>query len=163
MKKYRFYTVLMAGVWLFVTGSFTPQAFVSGLIMAYPVAFVFRRFYPGSFRLKALKRSPYLFLYFLHFLKELLVSNLDVAYRVLHPEMPVDPEVVELRTELSDPTAVTLLANSITLTPGTLVIDYIEERNTFLIHCLNMEDEEEVKKGVRYWEKLLKKAFGEER
>lgn len=162
MKRYRFYTVLMAAVWLFVTGSFTPQAFVSGLIISYPIALGFRRFYPGDFNLSALKRSPYLLVYALHFLKELLISNLDVAYRVLHPRIPVNPEVLEYRTELSDPTAIAVLANSITLTPGTLVIDHIEDKDILLIHCLNLEDEEEVGKGIRYWEKLLKKAFGEE-
>ncbi|MFB6114696.1 MAG: Na+/H+ antiporter subunit E, partial [Candidatus Nanohalobium sp.] len=160
MKKYRFYAVLMAATWLLVRGSVTPQSFVVGLIVSYPIAFSFRRFYQGQIKASSFLRTRYLIVYVLHFVKELFISNLDVAYRVLHPSMPADEDIIEYNLDLESSAAITVLANSITLTPGTLVIDHIEEDECLLIHCLNMESEEEVSKGIEYWENLLKKAFG---
>lgn len=163
MKKYRFYAVLMAVIWVFIRGSTTSQTFVTGIIVSYPIAFSFRRFYPGRIKASSLLNARYLAVYALSFSKELFVSNIDVAYRVIHPDMPTEPDVIEYGLELEHPTAITILANSITLTPGTLVIDHSEEENCLIIHCLQMESEEKASEGIRYWENLLMKAFGEEK
>lgn len=163
MKRYRFYAVLMAVIWLFVRGSFTPQTFVLGFLVSYPVAFSFRRFYGDEIKLSSLLRVRYLVLYIFSFGKDLLLSNLDVAYRVLHPGAPADEGILEYELDLENPAAITMLANSISLTPGTLVIDYLEEDGCLLIHCLNMESEKEVSRSIESWEKLLEKAFGEKK
>lgn len=163
MKRYRFYALLMAFTWLLIRGSFTVQSFALGLIVSYPITFSFRRFYGKEVRLVSLLRARYLLIYVFSFLKDLFISNLDVSYRVLHPRMPADEGIMEYSLDLKSPAAITVLANSITLTPGTLVMDHVEEDGTLLIHCLNMESEQEVSEGIRKWENLLKKAFGEEK
>ena len=71
--------------------------------------------------------APYL-------LKEIAVANLQIAYVVLHPALPIDPKVVTLRAAVWGDTAVTTLANSITLTPGTLTVSVTER--SFTIHSL---------------------------
>lgn len=162
MKKYFFYSLLLAVTWVFVTGSATPQTFASGLILGLPIAYSFRRFYPGYVTVSCLKGLPYVFIYLLNFLKELLFSNIDVMYRVLHPALPVDEGIMEYHVDLDHPTAKAILANSITLTPGTLVIDHIEDGDYFLIHCLKLEEGKE-QEGIEKWEKLLKKIFGEQK
>lgn len=160
MKKYFFYSILLAVTWVFVTGSATPQTFASGLMIAIPITYSFRRFYPGWITLTCLKGLPYVFLYVLNFLWQMLLSNLDVTYRVLHPGLPVDQGIREYHVDLNHPTAKAILAISITLTPGTLVIDHIEDGDYFLIHCLKLE-EDEGSDCIETWENLLRKAFGE--
>jgi len=54
-------------------------------------------------------------------------ANLDVAWRVLHPAMPIRPGIVKVRTKLRKPSAITVLANSVTLTPGTLTVSATED------------------------------------
>jgi multicomponent Na+:H+ antiporter subunit E len=61
--------------------------------------------------------------YALVFLKALVLSNLDVAFRVLHPRLPIAPGIVRVRTTLRTPLGRLLLANSITLTPGTITVE----------------------------------------
>jgi len=71
--------------------------------------------------------APYL-------VKEIAVANLQIAYVVLHPDLPIDPEVVELKAAVWGDAAVTTLANSITLTPGTLTVSVTDR--AFAIHSL---------------------------
>ena len=66
---------------------------------------------------------------------QIIASNLHVVYLVLHPRMPIDPSLVEFDTTLTSESAQVLLAQSITLTPGTVTVDASNGR--FLIHCLS--------------------------
>ncbi|SNT29946.1 Na+/H+ antiporter subunit E [Tropicimonas sediminicola] len=58
-----------------------------------------------------------------YFLRELLKANLSLARVVMDPALPVEPAIVKVRTRLKNPVARLLLANSITLTPGTLTVE----------------------------------------
>ena len=69
-------------------------------------------------------------------------ANLDVAYRVLHPSMPIRPGIVKVRSKLRSDSARTALANSITLTPGTLTVD-ITADGIFYVHWINVVSIEE--------------------
>ena len=69
-------------------------------------------------------------------------GGLDVAWRVLHPSMPIRPGIVRVRSTLKTDTGRTALANSITLTPGTLTID-VSDEGVFYVHWLNVTSEEE--------------------
>lgn len=66
--------------------------------------------------------------YFVYFLTALVRANLDVAGRVLSPRLPLHPEVVEVETGLRSELGRLWLANSITLTPGTLTVDVLDQR-----------------------------------
>jgi multicomponent Na+:H+ antiporter subunit E len=96
------------------------------------------------------------------FLRELLTANLDVARRVLSPSMPIEPAVVEYKLEVTNPLAVTVLANSITLTPGTLTLDHEPERGVLRVHAINgASNPEEVRAPIRRWERLIQEMMGE--
>ncbi len=71
-------------------------------------------------------------------------ANFDVVYRVLHPDMPIKPGIVRVRTGLKTPTGITTLANSITLTPGTLTVNVTEDGILYIhwINVLSTDDEE---------------------
>jgi multicomponent Na+:H+ antiporter subunit E len=91
----------------------------------------------------------------------IIKANFDVAYRVLHPAMPIRPGVVKVKTSLKSATAITLLANSITLTPGTLTIDATEDGYLY-VHWINVKStdvDEASKLIVRRFEWYLKRIF----
>ena len=67
---------------------------------------------------------------------QIVLANFDVAYRVLHPSMPIDPLVIEFETTLRSDFSLTTLANSITLTPGTITIDVDPDKGKFLVHAI---------------------------
>ncbi|WP_414837934.1 Na+/H+ antiporter subunit E [Candidatus Nanosalina sp. VS9-1] len=160
MRKYLIYGTTLAFTWIFVTGSPDLPTFVQGLFFGLPVSFAFRRFYPGDMSMHRLEKLPYLIEYCGIFVESLIISNIDVAQRLLRPSKSVNPEIIEYSTGLEHPTAVAMLADSITLTPGTLVVDHIEEENKLVIHCLNGNCTEQTKKDIRGLENLLKRIFG---
>lgn len=94
------------------------------------------------------------------FLWECIKANLDVAYRVLHPKMPIKPGIVKVKTTLKTNIAKTFLANSITMTPGTLSVDIVG--NSLYIHWIYVRDKDTEKATriiVDKFEKHLKRIF----
>lgn len=88
-------------------------------------------------------------------------ANLEVAYRVLHPAMPIRPGIVRVKTKLRSRAARTILGNSITLCPGTLTLD-IWEDGTMLVHWIYVrsEDEEEAAREILgHFEWYLERIF----
>jgi multicomponent Na+:H+ antiporter subunit E len=103
------------------------------------------------------KRIIGILLYSLLFFKALLIANLDVAKRVLSPKLNINPGIVKIRTELTSDVGKMLLANSITLTPGTLTVDIKGEY--LFIHWINVESQdiiEATKIIAGDFEKLIK-------
>ena len=74
------------------------------------------------------------------FFLEVIKANLDVAYRVVHPAMPIRPGIVAVRTSLKTDLGKLMLANSITLTPGTLTVDVVDD--VLFIHWINVTSED---------------------
>ena len=71
---------------------------------------------------------------------QIVLANIDVrAYRVLHPKMPIDPLIIEFETPLRSDFSLVTLANSITLTPGTITISVEPEKGTFRVHAIAKE------------------------
>ena len=67
----------------------------------------------------SIKRIAFGIVYIVVLFKEIVIANIDVAYRVIHPNMPIKPGIVLIKTGLKQDIAKMILANSITLTPGT--------------------------------------------
>ncbi|MDZ7746212.1 MAG: monovalent cation/H+ antiporter subunit E [Halobacteriales archaeon] len=78
-----------------------------------------------------------LLLYIPYLVWQVVVANLKIAYVVLHPDLPIDPEVVEFDAAVWSALPVTMLANSITLTPGTVSVDVT--RRHFTVHALTKD------------------------
>jgi multicomponent Na+:H+ antiporter subunit E len=108
-----------------------------------------------------LARLGWALVYVFEFVGAVIRANLDVAYRVLHPAMPIRPGIVRVHTSLRTDTARTMLANSITLTPGTLTVDITDDGSLF-IHWIDVAsgDEAEAKRRiVGRFEELLRRVF----
>ena len=148
-------------VWAMVTWTFDATTLVVGVLVAGAVAWLLADveleeapllLLPHRL-LWALAYVPVLFLY-------VVQANLDVAYRVLHPALPIRPGIVRVRTELTTDLAKTFLANSITLTPGTLTVDI--DGQDFYVHWINIESDdpqEQTETIIRRFERMLKEIF----
>jgi multicomponent Na+:H+ antiporter subunit E len=103
--------------WVLVNNSIKPEVWIPGILVAIIIALIsaqhLRVFSEFRFSLKAV---AYTLIYVIIFLKELILSNLDVARRVVSPKMKINPGIVEAKTKLKSPMARLILANSITLT-----------------------------------------------
>jgi multicomponent Na+:H+ antiporter subunit E len=96
------------------------------------------------------------FLYYLPvFLYEMVKANLDVAYRVIHPALPINPGLVKIKTELKSDLAKAVLGNSLTLTPGITTVD-IQGENLYL-HCIDIN--RAAQKTASRFEKILARVF----
>lgn len=157
MKKYVTYGLALAVVWVFIRGSPSVQTLVQGLFFGMPVSFAFRRFYPGEFSL-SLGKMPFVLEYIAIFIESLIISNLSVAHSLLRPSKTVNPDIIKYKSNLENPTALAILADSITLTPGTLVVDHLRDENKLLIHCLNSNCAEETRKDIHRLEKILQRC-----
>jgi multicomponent Na+:H+ antiporter subunit E len=167
MKRWPVVGLVLAVLWIFVRGvALEPIRLVEELLIGLGVgalvAFVFRRFYNEQIGLAgAIGAVPAAVLYVVLFLWELLTANVDVAYRVLHPRMPIEPDVVELPLRVQSDLAITTIANSITLTPGTLTMDYDDHRNVIYVHAISSRDPAAVIAPIRRWEDYALRIFSE--
>lgn len=168
-RSWPVYSILLAVLWLFLRGvQIAPTAiakeFLLGLAFGIPVAYGLRRLYPEETKvLRGLRAAPYAFLYVIAFLTELLTANIDVARRVLSPSLPIEPDVIVIPLRVETDLAITTIANSITLTPGTLTMDHDEERNVLYVHAIDASDRDGVVDPIRSWEDYALVIFDERR
>ena len=135
---------------------------VVGLVVAAFVALVMGQMIRRNF-IRLLNPVSYFwaFVYLFVFSYYAIKGGVDVAWRVLHPEMPIKPGIVKVRSVLTTETGRTVLANSITLTPGTLTID-VTENGVFYIHWLNVrsvDEEAAAEQILRRFEWFIQRIF----
>ncbi|MBN1125459.1 MAG: Na+/H+ antiporter subunit E [Sedimentisphaerales bacterium] len=142
------YFLLAFVIWIFLTWPFTNdrinniQIVVAGLIASIIVAVLFQEVLPPEHHIFiSPKRIVWFLLYIPVFFYYVLKANLDVVYRALHPQMPIKPGIVKIKTSLKSESAITALANSITLTPGTLTVDLTDDGYLY-IHWINVQSDD---------------------
>ena len=97
-----------------------------------------------------MKRLFYFLRYVFIFARELTLANYEVAKLVLSPRLRIHPGFVAVPMDADTDFEVTSLANSITLTPGTITVHLPEERHVIVVHALNVtEDPETVRQGIK--------------
>ncbi len=153
--------VLLA-VWLLLTRPVNTPELVVGLIVAALIAVLPA---PGAEVYEELPLTPkriiFAIAYIGVFLAAMVRANLDVAFRVLHPRLPINPGIVRVRTRLKSRLGRLILANSITLTPGTITVDLDGE--DLFVHWLSVGSDdmaENTKIIVGGFEKYLEVIFG---
>jgi len=111
---------------------------------------------------KHVKRYLWFAYYVVIFLWECFKANIDVAFRVGHPDIPIHPGIVKVRTSLKSDTGLTFLANSITLTPGTLSVDIDRDKGCLYVHWIEIKDKDTqgaTKVIVEKFERILGRIF----
>jgi len=139
----RYVTVFILSLifWLMLTFKITLPNIIVGSVASVICSAIFTRFFiTNVYKLLQPHRYYWFIIYLFVFIWECLKANIDVAYRVLHPAMPIRPGIVKVRTTLKSDLARTLLANSITMTPGTITIDIIGDY--LYIHWIYVRSED---------------------
>jgi multicomponent Na+:H+ antiporter subunit E len=139
--KYITLFILSLIFWLLLTFKLTVPNIIVGSVASLICALFFGRFFVTSvYKLLQPKRYFWFVIYLFIFIWECIKANLDVAYRVLHPAMPIRPGIVKVKTILKSDMAKMLLANSITMTPGTISVDIIGDY--LYIHWIYVRSED---------------------
>ena len=148
-------------VWLALTWTIEPVTVGVGVIVSlFGMIFLSDLFPPNMALLFAPKRLFWMILYVPYYMYFVLKANIDVAYRVIHPDLPIKPGIVRVKSGLRTDLAKTFLANSITLTPGTLSVDI--EGEYFYIHWINVVTENPEKATeiiVGRFESIIRRIF----
>jgi len=160
MNRFLYFLILLV-VWLLLTWSVDVQNVAAGIVVSVLCAlFLGHLFFENTARMFNPRRI-FWFLYYLPvFFLHMIRANLDVAYRVLHRDVPIRPGIVRVKTTLKSDLGLTFLANSITLTPGTLTVDIIGDE--MYIHWINVTTDDPERQTdiiVRRFERILKKVF----
>jgi multicomponent Na+:H+ antiporter subunit E len=138
--------VLLAIAWIALTGTFTPVNLLFGFVVGYlALGLTQRDSRSAGYRSK----FPRVITFILFFLVELLLANLRVAYMVLSPRLTIRPAVVAIPLEATSDLEISLLANLITLTPGTLYLDISDDRKTMFVHTIYLEDVDQFRDSIK--------------
>lgn len=163
MKSRIILFVIAMLVWFGLTWSFDWEHIFFGVLVSILVSILIGDLFsqrPSQFM--HLQRYLWFLYYIPYFLWQCIKANVDVAYRVLHPALPVKPGIVKVKTSLKSETGLTFLANSITLTPGTMSVDIDRENGCLYIHWIYVKDidvDAASGKIVEHFEKILKRIF----
>ncbi|MAE05379.1 MAG: Na+/H+ antiporter subunit E [Nitrospinota bacterium] len=133
-------------IWLLLKGDGSPGNFFVGLILAMILIYFLRRTYHQE---RSFRRVGDIAHFLINFTRELIVANIQVLKIALSPRINIRPGIIAFKTECKTPLGITLLANSITLTPGTLSVDISEDQTTIFIHTLDIENPDQVRDGIR--------------
>jgi len=159
--RYILFFLICLIFWVAITFNVTTPYLVAGIVLSFVTTIIFGKHFLTAWK-KLLNPVRYFWIlvYMPIFLWECIKANFDVAYRVIHPVLPIKPGIVKLKTTLKTDIAKVFLANSITMTPGTLSVDLIGY--TLYIHWINVRS----KNPAIYtnmiagrFEKFLKRIF----
>lgn len=150
---------LLFGFWLLLNGRWTGEIALTGAVVCGLIYIFIWKFMGYSPRVEwqLLRRLPRAVGYGLFLIREVALSVWQTIRFIWSPKVTVQPEIVSFHTKLKTDTAKVLLANSITLTPGTITVDFRDD--VMLVHCLD-ESLDAGLEGSQMEEKLMKLEGG---
>ena len=159
--KYILFFVISFILWLLLSFNLTISNIIIGVIASFISTIFFGKYFiKDVIPFLQPQRYFWLIIYLFIFIWECIKANFDVAYRVLHPAMPIKPGIVKVKLNLKTNIAKTILANSITMTPGTISVDIIDD--IIYVHWIyvSSEDPEVYSQKISgRFEKYIKKIF----
>lgn len=132
--------LLISFIWMFLSESYSLISFVWGYIVGLILLLILNRFFSGPFYLKRVYKIVVLLLIFI---RELILSNLDIVKLVYQRQSDFEPGIFAMPLEVKSNWEITLLANLITLTPGTLSIALTDDNSHIFIHAMHIDDKEQ--------------------
>ncbi len=157
-SKFLFAFIIFTILWMLFTFPFSKSEFYAGMMVSFIIALFFGGYLSenGLANLNPVRIMAFL-IYIPYLLWEILKANIEVAIIVLSPSLPIKPAIVKAKTSLKSDVGKLWLANSITLTPGTLTVDIIGD--DYFVHCIKIEDtsvENATRNITSKFEKLLR-------
>ena len=140
-----YWSLLLFIMWLILSANLQ----IENILLGFGVSFSVALLYTKLFEHKEFESINiyWLFIYLLVLLKNLIISNIQIGIRILSKDMKLKPEIVSVKTELKSEWKKLLLANSITLTPGTLTLDIEDDiLRIHVIECKNLDEKDKITK-----------------
>ncbi len=149
-------------IWMIANATLAFDTVVAGIVISALIALAFASF---ARVYSVIRWSPRVFYYYVLYLAvffiELVKANITVMRLVFSPRIDIRPGIIEIKTELKSPIGRMALANTITLTPGTLVVDIKDD--SLFVHCINIGSTDQAEATAEIsgrFEKLLKVIYG---
>jgi multicomponent Na+:H+ antiporter subunit E len=146
MIHHFFLNLGLAFVWCLLQDEISLQQFVIGYVMGAGIIQFFVRVFHEELYFHKVGLGLRLLLFFT---REVLIANWAVVKQVLSPRLKARAGIIAYPLELRDDMLITLLANMITLTPGTLSVEVAPDRCFLFIHILDIADSEEEKRKIK--------------
>ena len=124
-------------IYLILVNAVQRDVVIVGLVVSFITTLVIIRFIDLPIRFLNPLRWIFFIIYLPYFIKEVIKANVRIAVIVLSPKLPIRPELKRGKTGLATPHGKLLLSSSVTLTPGTLTVDIMEDE--FQIHCVSTD------------------------
>ncbi|MBW6519131.1 MAG: Na+/H+ antiporter subunit E [ANME-2 cluster archaeon] len=163
MKRYIYYSIPLGILWCFVHGTISIQNFLFGLVLGPVVIRPFRELYDFdqeiSFK-KAVGKIPKQVIYFIVLIVEITKASIMVSKIVISPKIDIKPGIIAIPLRTKTNGGITAIANTITLTPGTLTIDVADDRSVLYVHSIDASNPDSVRASIRDdLEKFVLEAF----
>ena len=153
--------VFLFVVWLLLTLKITVANIIVGVVASFLVTLFFSKYsLKVKKRIFQIQRYFWALIYLIIFLWECIKANIDVMYRVVNPSLPVKPGIVRAKTNLTTDIGKIFLANSITMTPGTITVDIVDDN--FYVHWIYVHSKDPeiyTHQILGRFEKYLKRIF----
>lgn len=151
-------TILLTLVWILLANSPSLNSLVFGLLLGIIIPFITQPYWPDR---PKLRNWPMVAEYMLVVLWDIVMANIAVARIILFKrDADRQPSFVCVPLELRTPEAITVLAGTITMTPGTVSCDLSAQGHNLLVHCLDAPNPEEVRDQIKSrYERRLKEIF----
>ena len=150
-------------IWVLLNWSITPACLITGSVVSFLVACLSADMFSKDAQLSGVFIRIFWFICYLPvFSWECFKANLDGAFRVIHPDLPINPGIVKVKTALKSDIGLTLLANSLTLTPGTMTVDIDKENGCLYVHWVDVKSQDIQQASeliVRKFERILIRIF----
>ena len=138
-------SVLLFGVWLLLSGHYTPLLLAFGVVSCLLVVAISLRMDVTDHEGHTIHLSLKALIYWPWLIWQIVLSNIDVAKRVLSPRHPISPNIVLVPANQKTDLGKVIYANSITLTPGTISLEL--EDNMILVHALTHDGADDLAGG----------------
>ena len=148
--------IILPLTWMALTGIFTVTNFALGVMLSSICLWLVGS--PDDVALLVYALRVYRFILFMgFFIRELVVANLRVAWEVITPEHHMRPAIIAIPLDTESDLQITVLANFITLTPGTLSLDVLADRKILYVHTMYVDDPEDFRRDIK--ERLEKRVI----
>ncbi len=138
--------ILLAIAWMLLAGRVSATTFIAGLIVGYLLLWLSRAVWGET---RYFSKIPLVAMFVLYFLRELLVANLKVAFDIITPKDYMEPGIIAVPLDVKSDIEITLFANLVTLTPGTLSLDVSPDRQTLYVHALYVKDADRFRRELK--------------
>ena len=140
------WNILLALAWVAMTGEFSPINLTFGFGLGYLILFLAQRVIgPANYFLKVRQVLGFI----AYFIRELILANLRMIYDVITPGYHLRPAVVAVPLDAQTDLEITLLANLITVTPGSFSLDVSDDRRVLYVHAMYVDDPEQLRRQIK--------------